>query len=119
MLALVVDDDSVIRCFVRSILLADGFDVIEAVNGRQALDMVNTLGACVDVIISDVQMPGLDGMSLAGAVTDAFPSVVMILMSAYPEPDEDFVFIQKPFSWIAMRTLVRHVVPKKYVPPAA
>jgi CheY-like chemotaxis protein len=119
MLALVVDDDTTVRTLVRSILLADNFETIEAADGDQALKMVNVLGGSVDVIITDIQMPGMDGVSFANAVTRAFPCVPIVLMSGYPAPEGDFVFVQKPFSWMAMRSVIRRVIRKAYLPPAA
>ena len=119
MRALVVDDDTAVRSFVRSILQADNFETIEAMDGAEALELVNRLGGDVDVIVTDIQMPGMDGIRLAHAVTKAFPSLAIVLMSGYSAPENDFAFVQKPFSWMAMRSVVRRVARKEPFPPAA
>jgi len=112
MLALVVDDDPVIRSFVQSILHADNFATLEAEDRVHALDVVRMLDGAVDLIVTDIQMPGGDGIGLANSVHAAFPGVAIILMSGYPQPDCDFPFIEKPFSWQVMRSMVRHVLKK-------
>jgi CheY-like chemotaxis protein len=87
MLALVVDDYSVVRSFVRTILLAEGFQILEAEDGQQALEMVSTLGGGVDIVITDIQMPCRDGIRLARELTQAFPALPIVLMSGYPALD--------------------------------
>ena len=119
MRALVVDDDAAIRSFVTAILLAEGFEIFAAEDADQALEILHAAGG-VDVMITDIQMPGRDGVSLARAVTEEFPSAAIVLMSGYPAPDEDFDYIQKPFSWIEMRSMVRRARRRpSCLPPAA
>jgi len=59
---LVVDDSSSVRTVARMALREHGYDVIEASNGREALDMLN--GERVHLVISDVNMPTMDGITL-------------------------------------------------------
>jgi DNA-binding NtrC family response regulator len=120
MLALVVDDDSSIRSFVRAILLAEGFQALDAQDGQQALEIVRASGGGVDLMISDIQMPGRDGIGLAREVMQVFPAVAIILMSGHPAPECDFRFIQKPFSWMEMRGMIRRATRNvRRLPPAA
>jgi DNA-binding response OmpR family regulator len=119
MRALVVDDDPTIRSFVTAILLAEGFEILAAEDGDDALEMVRESDG-VDVMITDIQMPRRDGVSLARAVAEEFPTAAIVLMSGYPAPDADFDFIQKPFSWIEMRSKVRRACRRPgCLPPAA
>ena len=63
---LAVDDSSSMRQMVRAALEAEGLDVLEAANGREALDV---LGADpVDLVITDLYMPGMDGLALVQAI---------------------------------------------------
>jgi DNA-binding NtrC family response regulator len=109
MLCLIVDDDPGIRDFVRAILRTEGFETIEANGGAAALEMVRKLHGSVELIITDIQMPGGDGRVLARHVAAMFPGVRVILMSGY-EGCADPDFIAKPFSWEEMRGLVRRVL---------
>jgi two-component system cell cycle sensor histidine kinase/response regulator CckA len=109
-LALVVDDDPVIRAYVRAILNAENFETREAEDGRPALDLVNRLDGNVDLIVTDVHMPGLDGIGLANSVRASFPFVQIILMSGYENNESPFDFVAKPFTWAAMTAAVRRVM---------
>jgi two-component system, cell cycle response regulator CpdR len=110
MVTLVVDDDPAIRSYVQSILRAEGFETLEAEDGAQALEVVRMLDGSIELIVTDIQMPGSDGITLANAVRAAFPSVAILLMSGYPRADADFPFLEKPFSWAVMRNVVRQVL---------
>jgi CheY-like chemotaxis protein len=58
---LVVDDEPSVRNFIRAVLRSDGFQTIEAENGVQALELMRKLGTGVDLLVSDIQMPKMDG----------------------------------------------------------
>ena len=109
MLALVVDDDEAIRTYIQSILHAENFETLEAEDGRQALEMVRLLDGGLDLIITDIQMPGVDGITFAKAVRAAYPFVPVILVSGSAEPHPDFEFVEKPFSWGIMARVIRRV----------
>ena len=64
----------------------------------------------VDLIVTDIQMPGGGGIALARAVRKAYPSVPIILVSGHGDPDTEFEFIAKPFSWTVMSRAIRRVV---------
>ena len=112
LLALVVDDDSTVRTYITSILHSESFETLEAADGKHALEMVLMLGGEVDLIVTDLQMPGGDGISLARAVRASYPSVSIILVSGCAEPDGSFEFVEKPFSWATMVRVVRRVMAK-------
>jgi CheY-like chemotaxis protein len=100
---LVVDDEPPVRAFMRAILERKQFQVIEAENGAQAAGMVQKLGDAIDLIVTDIRMPGGDGITLACSVRDSFPLLPIILVSGYAEPpwkrypSAAFVFVPKPF----------------------
>ena len=68
-LAMTVDDADDLRALVRTVLESNGFDVIEAASGRDALDELRA-GTRPDVIVLDVQMPDLDGWDTLTAIRD-------------------------------------------------
>ena len=95
--SLVVDDDPSVRRYVRTVLQQGDFRTLEAEDGVQALQIVQELDGGVDLIVSDIQMPNGDGLSLAHAIRSSFPAVPVILVSGYAKPDAGFAFVQKPF----------------------
>jgi DNA-binding NtrC family response regulator len=110
MLSLVVDDDEAVRSFIQSILHSENFETLEAEDGSRAFEMVRMLSGNVDLIVTDIQMPGCDGITFARAVRAAYPFVPIILVSGYGDPDGDFEFIEKPFSWAMLARVVRRVM---------
>jgi CheY-like chemotaxis protein len=69
-LCLIGDDESSIRSYVRAILEREQFQMMESENGVQALRLVEKLGGKLDVIVSDVQLPGGDGLTFIRLIPD-------------------------------------------------
>lgn len=80
---LIVDDQESVRNVLRRQLAGDGHTVLEAADGIEALQLVRRRGGAVDLLLTDVVMPGMNGTELAARVCDEFPSLPVILMSAY------------------------------------
>jgi CheY-like chemotaxis protein len=76
---LIADDDPLILSLLRDILCPVGYQVVEATNGNQALSQLRQRK--VDLIITDLMMPGMDGLELIRAVRREFPEIPMIAMS--------------------------------------
>ncbi len=103
---LVVEDEPAIRNLARRSLEAAGLIVVEAENGRHALEVVSAGGAPPQLVLTDVIMPGLTGRELGEAVAAARPGLPVLFMSAYTGDDvmargllpEQAPFIQKPFA---------------------
>jgi DNA-binding NtrC family response regulator len=71
-------------------------------NAAQAWAIVHKLGACLDLIVTDIKMPGdIDGLDLAHSVRNTFPAIPVILISGYCDEvdlrDTQFPFVSKPF----------------------
>ena len=104
-LVLVVEDEPAIRELVRRTLERAGLVVIEAENGRQALDIFALGGAPPKLVITDIIMPQLSGRELSDAMADMHPNLPVLFMSGYTGDDvlarsllpETAQFIQKPF----------------------
>jgi PAS domain S-box-containing protein len=105
-LVLVVEDEPAIRELVRRTLEGAGLVVIEAENGRQALDIFALGGDPPRLVLTDVIMPELNGRELSDALADLHPNLPVLFMSGYTGDDmlarsllpETALFIQKPFA---------------------
>jgi CheY-like chemotaxis protein len=80
---LVVEDDEMLRMTVSDYLRESGFNVLEAGNGVEAVSVLEQGTGHVDIVFSDVQMPGLDGFGLARWIGRTLPSVKIVLTSGY------------------------------------
>lgn len=78
---LVVDDEQMMRDLLTKILGRDGYQVISAPDGQAALEMIDRQN--VDLVISDMKMPRLNGFELLKAVKKDYPEIGMIMMTAY------------------------------------
>jgi CheY-like chemotaxis protein len=81
---LVVEDEEIVRRIVVKRLRAVGYAVIEARNGEEAVDVAES-ALHVDLILSDVVMPGINGTEVAERVRQRFPEAAVLFMSGYPE----------------------------------
>jgi len=101
---LLVEDNEMLRCMVRDLLINYGFDVVEAEDPGQALRLAE--GRSIDLLITDVVMPGLTGPELHERLLKKFPGLIVLFMSGYTNtvivkhgvPGSGVNFIQKPFS---------------------
>ena len=100
-ICLVVDDDSSVRRFVKTVLRCDGFETCEAIDGLQALGLIRSLGGVLDLLVSDIQMPIMDGITLASFLGAEFPDIPIVLISGSSEIEElsdACLLVHKPFS---------------------
>ncbi len=107
---LVAEDDDGTRAAVARILERLGYSVLLAPDGQQALRLLHARSAEIDLVITDVMMPGLTGPQLALRMRTAAPQIPVLFMSGYPEDALTEVdglsletdFIAKPFSSAAL-----------------
>jgi len=78
---MVVDDELMMRKLVEKVLTRDGFQVVSAGDGEEAMRVLSEKR--VDIIISDINMPRLNGFELLRSVKQKFPNIAVILMTAY------------------------------------
>ena len=111
--SLVVDDDASVRKFIKAVLQSAGYQISEAENGLQALELLRKLCGAVDLLVSDIKMPVMDGLALAWSVRAEFPAIPIILVSGYAAtehvPHAAYEFLQKPFLPAALLALVKRV----------
>jgi CheY-like chemotaxis protein len=97
---LVVDDDVLVRTFVCAVLEDDGYAVVKAAGGEQALEVARTYPGRIDLLLTDVMMPHMRGTELAPSLLARRPGIPVVYMSASlgelkPPPQP---LLAKPFS---------------------
>ena len=103
---LLVEDEDSVRNFAARALKRQGYEVFEASTGREALEVLEGAQNRVDIIVSDVVMPEMDGPTLLKELRTRNPDVKVIFISGYPDevfkksldPNEQFAFLAKPFT---------------------
>jgi PAS domain S-box-containing protein len=103
---LLVEDEAGVRGFVQSVLAKNGYDVVVAADGNEALDAFSLRHNSVDILLTDVIMPRMSGTELAGRLRSARPAIKVLYMSGYTEEgiardgelDPSVAFLRKPFT---------------------
>jgi CheY-like chemotaxis protein len=83
---LIVDDEPLVRMTIADMLRLGGFDVFEAAAGAQALQLL-AAERPVAALVTDVRMPGMDGVDLSHRVREAHPQMPIVLVSGDTRPD--------------------------------
>jgi CheY-like chemotaxis protein len=115
---LVVDDEPAIRALVSHMLRGAGYDVIEAWSGAEAWTYFQRRPHGVDLLLTDVVMPGVPGTELAARARGVRPSLPVLLMSAFPPGDllargleaSHGKLLTKPFDQITLLHQVQHAI---------
>ncbi|MFL6467045.1 MAG: sigma-54-dependent transcriptional regulator [Pyrinomonadaceae bacterium] len=116
---LIVDDEQSYRQLLGLVFEGDGHNIRTAINGREALGMLQDEPA--DVVISDVKMPDMDGIEMLQALRESQPDLGVILMTAFASVEtarEAFKlgaddFIQKPFDVEELKLIVKKTLEKQ------
>ncbi len=80
---LVVDDETAVRRFAARVLEREGYAVVEARDGIEALELLAKGTIAVEVVVSDIVMPRLNGVELVQTLATSYPDLPVILMSGY------------------------------------
>lgn len=100
---LIAEDEEPLRELVQKILAPrkDKYNVLLATDGQHAFEIADTYEGKIDLLISNVQMPGITGPDLAARLKESRPEMKIMLMSGYPQGllilDNGWNFLQKPF----------------------
>ena len=115
MVILLVDDDSFFRSAVKTLLQKEGFQVVEAYDGIDGYKIVQEIGDRIDLMLTDIKMPQMDGVELAQFVTQLYPKMPVVLMTAYAFPldtsGESYVMLKKPIRRHDLVQAIRRLVP--------
>ncbi len=84
---LVVDDDGMVVESCKRILLDAGFAVITAPDAHTAITLLKEGTTSVDMVLTDIKMPGMDGFSLIEQINQAFPGTAVLMMTGYLVPE--------------------------------
>ena len=108
-----VEDDSIMRRLTRQILQDQGYSVIEAQDGKSALEVIASHQGSIDLVLTDVVMPGLSGPELVLRLMDSHPETRFLYMSGYTGElvvdhglAEGVALLEKPFTRAALLTAI-------------
>jgi two-component system cell cycle sensor histidine kinase/response regulator CckA len=109
---LVVDDEVMVRNIVQITLEADGYFILAAHDGEEALHISRSFPGTIHAVLSDVRMPKIDGLELRERILKERPGIPVLLMSGYvdaPLP-VDVAFLKKPFDPAALIDRIRELL---------
>ena len=117
---LLVEDEDNVRAFSARALRATGYEVFEADSGEEALFVLDDIGGQIDLMVSDVVMPEMDGPALLVKVREKLPNLKVIFVSGYAEEsvrqdiadDRSVEFLAKPYSLDQINSKVKEVLGK-------
>ncbi|MGB5575414.1 MAG: response regulator, partial [Thermoanaerobaculia bacterium] len=117
---LLVEDEDAVRGLLRRFMDAKGYRVLEASDGEEALKVVDEESGQIDLLFTDLVMPGMGGFELAHRLEAKLPEVKILFMSGYSEGADAFFksglvsdarsFLQKPFSTDLLAQRLREVL---------
>jgi two-component system cell cycle sensor histidine kinase/response regulator CckA len=124
---LLVEDEESVRELVRVTLASRGYQVLEAENGESGLRIAESFKEHIDILITDVVMPGIGGRELARKLLLLRPAISVLYLSGYTEDavvtrgalGPRTAFLQKPFTLQNLAKKVREVLHSKSAPPPA
>jgi two-component system, cell cycle response regulator CpdR len=111
---LIADDEESMRALVARAIAMDGHETVTAQDGAEALEILTREDGAFDLLLTDIQMPVMDGIALALAAARDFPKLTILLMTGFADQRErasnlDAIahdVITKPFSIADIRTAV-------------
>lgn len=121
---LLVEDETNLRRLARQYLETQGYKILEAEDGAAALQIVDGYKSTIDLLLTDVIMPGMNGRELAEHITKLLPDLRVLYMSGYTENavghdgtlDAGINLLQKPFSLPVLKDRVREVLDSEPIP---
>jgi CheY-like chemotaxis protein len=111
---LVVDDEAIARAYMERALTQEGYQVILAGDGEEALQKLRTTKQQIALVITDLVMPGMGGHAFAIEVGQLPSPPPVLYVSAYEKPQGEMAkrFLQKPFSIAELTQAVQHLLPE-------
>ena len=115
---LLVEDEDGVRSFAMRALQRQGYEVFEAISGVDALEVMERVGGKVDIVVSDVIMPEMDGPTMFKELRKTHPDLKIIFVSGYPDDafknglgeNETFAFLPKPFTLSQLAAKVKEQI---------
>jgi CheY-like chemotaxis protein len=115
---LLVEDDALVRSLAVRVLHQQGYQLLEAANGHEALGFIQQYGEEIQLLISDLVLPGISGKALAEQLQAVYPQLKVLFISGYTDHivshhgllDGGAHFLQKPFLPVKLARKVREVL---------
>ena len=115
MVILLAEDDVLVRFFIWKLLKADGFTVLAAGDGKGALEASRNYSGSIELLLSDVNTPLLNGLDLLNSIAAERPGIKVLMMSNGLRGREQvsmigLPFLQKPFTPTALRDSIERLL---------
>ena len=115
---LLVEDEEAVRRFAVTALKSKGYEVLQAGDGVEALEVLNAKDQRIDLVVSDVMMPEMDGPTLLKEARKTNPTLKFIFVSGYPDdafknsidPGAAFAFLPKPYNLAQLAAKVKEEI---------
>jgi len=110
---LLVEDSATVLALVRAFLQNEGYDVLTAGSGEEAMRICREFDGRIGVVLTDMIMPNMGGVELAGRVRATRPEAKILFMSGYAEEEASSIgapILQKPFTPHALAAKLREIL---------
>jgi CheY-like chemotaxis protein len=115
---LLVEDEPAVRALTARVLRAQGYTVLVAGNGAEALQVIQAYPGVIDLLVTDLMMPEMSGKALAEHVVRHYPGIRVLFISGYTDRaivhhgrlERDMAFLQKPFTPLSLAEKVREAL---------
>jgi hypothetical protein len=119
-IVMIVEDEPAVRRLAKDVLVTAGYTVLEASNGKEALELSEAHDEPLHLLLTDVVMPGMNGRDLARRMLETRPGLRVLFTSGYTDltvveealADPRTAFLQKPFSPPRLTQAVRDLLDK-------
>src|SRR5215469_11460861 len=120
---LIADDEDSMRLLVARAIAMDGHEIVTAQDGAEALEILTREDGAFDLLLTDIQMPVMDGIALALSAARDFPNLIVLLMTGFADQRERASKLEalvhdvviKPFSVVDIRTAVADALASRKV----
>jgi PAS domain S-box-containing protein len=118
---LLVEDEALVRRFARRVLQSQGYTILEAANGEEALAVADRTAESIDVLVTDVVMPGMSGKELAAALLRRRPGLCVLYTSGYTDDaiaehgvlEPGIALLEKPFTHDGLTDMLHRVLAQR------
>ena len=124
---MIVDDEPLVLTLLNRCLTDMGFQTLQASSGAEALNCESSYAGRIDVLLTDLKMPGMSGQELTAEMLRRRPGLRVLYMSGYCDRaaagvdslEGSIDFVQKPFSRATLMSKMSGVIPEAFWPSAA
>jgi|tagenome__1003787_1003787.scaffolds.fasta_scaffold20494181_2 two-component system cell cycle sensor histidine kinase/response regulator CckA len=118
---LIAEDEAPIRTFLTVLLSGAGYEPLVAEDGQAAWEMIEQRDGRIDLLLSNIVMPRMTGVELAERVSNAYPHIKILLVSAYDQGllvlSRGWAFLPKPYLATTLLTKIQEVLASSENPP--